>query len=584
MKTNLFRVKEKKEEKIVIEEERTENPFLLFLKRHKNFIITSLILLGISSLLITIGLAFSLFQPSTEFDISFLEDTNEEVISNVDPNLNEDDYKEEILGAVGRSDGVVILVKTFMDSNNDVIYYFSDKTAIVVRADGKIYRVSADSNGKYGIDENGKIAESAKTIQVKSTTTTLSDGAIITNYTDGTAKIEHNGITIFVRDNTKIKLHNGSSLKNVVPSGVALNESTEKGNNATLNTFTDKTKLVTTTDNKKYIVNPNANAVMNNNQDVTYDRYNSYGVLEEKVLSDDNTVTYYENGSATIINKNGNKIYVKKAGDIIIKDNAVYEIITNKYGYSKKTFNTSDGKKVTFFDNGAAIIQYPDGTKKYVENSDDILFDANKNITSNPQTSGQKDIRTTTDGYKVINFDNGKSEIIKDDGTSFIVDTSKLIFDSEGNITNKDKDKDKDKNDDKDKDNSGNNTTEGDPLEGMYVSEAETKYNDKKNIQYTKFLIQNTNSKPKRFRIVIEEVKDYSKYNATRLEPKYVKYQALIGTTFISNKRLVEDVWDNNGTVNYVIDNYILYEGTINAVSTIEVTITLFVDYSELDN
>ena len=65
MKTNLFRVKEKKEEKIVIEEERTENPFLLFLRRHKNFIMTSLILLGISSLLITIGLAFSLFQPST---------------------------------------------------------------------------------------------------------------------------------------------------------------------------------------------------------------------------------------------------------------------------------------------------------------------------------------------------------------------------------------------------------------------------------------------------------------------------------------------------------------------------------------
>ena len=156
MKTNLFIVKEKKEEKIVIEEERTENHFLLFLKRHKNFIITSLILLGISSLLITIGLAFSLFQPSTEFDISFLEDTNEEVISNVDPNLNEDDYKEEILGAVGRSDGVVILVKTFMDSNNDVIYYFSDKTAIVVRADGKIYRVSADSNGKYGIDEKDR--------------------------------------------------------------------------------------------------------------------------------------------------------------------------------------------------------------------------------------------------------------------------------------------------------------------------------------------------------------------------------------------------------------------------------------------
>ena len=45
MKTNVFNVKEKdeKKEKIVIEEERTENPFLLFLKRHKNFLMLFLL-------------------------------------------------------------------------------------------------------------------------------------------------------------------------------------------------------------------------------------------------------------------------------------------------------------------------------------------------------------------------------------------------------------------------------------------------------------------------------------------------------------------------------------------------------------
>ena len=85
-------------------------------------------------------------------------------------------------------------------------------------------------------------------------------------------------------------------------------------------------------------------------------------------------------------------------------------------------------------------------------------------------------------------------------------------------------------------------------------------------------------------RIVIEEIDDYSKYHATRLEPKYVKYQALIGNNFISDRRLDEDVWEHNGTKNYVIDNYILYEGTIDPSSVIEVTVTLYVDYSELDN
>ncbi len=278
MKTNIFRVKEKEKEKIVIEEERTKNPFLLFLRRNKKFILTALLLLGISSILITTGLAFSLFGQSTEFDISFLNDTTEEVISNVDPNLDEDDIKEELLGAVGRSDGVVILVKSFMSSKNDVIYYFSDMTAIIIQADGKIFRVSPDSKGNYGVDENGNINPNSKTILVKSTTTTLSDGTIITNYTDGTAKIEHKNVTIFVRDNTKIKLHSGVSLKNVIPSGVAISTTLEQANNGKLNTFTDKTKLITTS-NTKYIVNPNSNAVINNNNDLTYDHYNSYNVL-----------------------------------------------------------------------------------------------------------------------------------------------------------------------------------------------------------------------------------------------------------------------------------------------------------------
>ena len=39
MRTNIFRVKKKTENKIVIEEEKTKNPFLLFLKRHRKFIL-----------------------------------------------------------------------------------------------------------------------------------------------------------------------------------------------------------------------------------------------------------------------------------------------------------------------------------------------------------------------------------------------------------------------------------------------------------------------------------------------------------------------------------------------------------------
>ena len=191
IKTNIFNVKEKKEERILIEEETIKNPILLFFKRHKNFLMLSIILFLVSVFLISIGVAFSLFGQSTDFDISYLNNSTEEVKTNTNPDIKDEDISETLLGEIGKNEGVVILVKTFMDSNNNVISYFSDKTSIIVKANGKIYRVSATEDGDYGINENGIIDKTAKQLLVKSTTTTLADGSVITNYSDGSAKIEN---------------------------------------------------------------------------------------------------------------------------------------------------------------------------------------------------------------------------------------------------------------------------------------------------------------------------------------------------------------------------------------------------------
>lgn len=585
MRTNIFNIKEKKKNKIVIEEEKTKNPFLLFFKRHKKFILLSLVLLTSCLILVSIGLAFSAFQASTDFDISYLNGSSDEVISNNDPNIKDEDVKEELLGEISRTEGVVLLVKTFMDKNNNVIYYFSDKTSIIVMSNGKIYRISSKENGDYGIDEKGNISNEAKKILVKSTTSTLQDGTIITYYSDGTAKLEHNNITVFVRDSNNIKLNAGVTLNNIVPSGVAISTTISKKNETTLSTFTDNTKLIIK-DDKKYIINPNTK-ITESDTSISYDQNNSFSIINEKKLQDESTVTYFENGSAVITDKKGNTIYVKKSGDIIIKNNQVYEIKTNSYGYSKKTINCKDGKTVTYFDNGAAIIKYPDGTKKYIEDSNEIIYDANKNISSNPTTINQKSVKKTTDGYDVINFANGKSEVIKKDGTSFIIDTDKLIFDTSGNITSNEKENpnneenDQDNDQDNNNENNNNNDTEKeDPLEGMYVSEAENKYNETKSIEYTNFVIKNTSNKTKKFRIVIEEVSNYSKYNATRLSPGYVKFQATVGDNFVAATNLNNKTWtDENRKVNYVI-----YDGSIGAKSTQEVALTLYVDYAILNN
>lgn len=566
MKTNIFKVKEKKEKKIIIEEERTKNPFLLFLKRHKNFILLLLITILICALLVSVGLAFSIFQGSNDYDITYI-DGSETIDSNKDPDIDEDDIKNELLGEVAREEGVVLLIETFMSPQGDVISYYTDGTTVIVQANGKTYRVSTKKGGDYGVNRNGKIDNNAKKILVESTTTTLSDGTIITNYTDGSAKVELKNQTIFVRDSNNIQLDNGIAFKNTKPSGVALTTETNKTPQATQTLFTDKTSLVTKS-NQKVIVNRNA-SITNTGENIDYDRYNSFGVLSEKTYKDGNTITHYANGSATITDPNGNITYVKKSGDILLKSQKLYEIIPNEYGFSRSTTTCSDGKKVTYFDNGAAIIIKPDGTREYVEDSDDIIYDSNKNIISSPNISKQISQKETTDGDQVYNFDNGKSQVIKPNGSSYITDTSKLVFKPDGEI--------KDDPLEEEPSHGGVNTNPG---EGIYISEAENKYNEFKNVEKTTFIIKNNNTKRKILRITIQEVTNYQKYNTSRLEPQFVSFQATVGDNYIPETKLTEKSWtDEDGVLNYII-----YDGTINAKSTQDVALSLYVNYKDLDN
>ena len=568
MKTNIFRVREKKEKRIIIEEERTKNPLLLFFKRYKNLFMLFLITLLVSMLLVSVGVAFSLFRGSNDYDISYV--TGDEIIdANNDPDIGDDDVKEELLGEVARKEGVVVLVESFMSNQGDVIYYYTDGTAVIIQSNGKIYRVSPKSNGNYGIDKNGKIDDKVNKILVTSTTSTLADGTIITYYSDGTAKVDLKEKTIFVRDSNNIKLNGGTNFSYVSPSGVALSKDNNNVGGYKVITFTDGTTYIQV-GNQKFVVNKNTPVTVSDG--VNYDKNNTFGVISEQILKDGNVVTHFGNGAAIITDKDGNVIYVKKSGDIVVKNQNLYEIITNEYGFSRTVVNCPDGKKVIYFDNGAAIIVQPNGNRQYVADNTDIVYDGNKNISSMPDTSMQTSVKKTTDGNQVINFDNGKSQVIKPDGTSYIVDTNKLTFLPDGNISNEPKEVEKNKEPKPEED--------FDPAEGIYISEAENKYNKQKNIEDTTFIIRNDNTKGRTLRITIEEVTNYNKYNTRRLEPKYVKFQATVGDNYVPAKKLTDALWRNSsGRVNYVI-----YDGVIGAKSTVTVALSLYVDYAELNN
>ena len=568
MKTNIFRVREKKEKRIIIEEERTKNPLLLFFKRYKNLLMLFLITLLVSMLLVSVGVAFSLFRGSNDYDISYVNG-GEVIDANNNPDIGDDDVKEELLGEVARKEGVVVLVESFMSSQGDVIYYYTDGTAVIIQSNGKIYRVSPKSNGNYGVDKNGKIDDKVNKILVTSTTSTLADGTTITYYSDGTAKVDLKEKTIFVRDSNNIKLNGGTNFSYVSPSGVALAKDNNNVGGYKVITFTDGTTYIQI-GNQKFVVNKNTPVTVSDG--VNYDKNNTFGVISEQTLKDGNVVTHFGNGAAIITDKEGNVIYVKKAGDIVVKNQNLYEIITNEYGFSRTVVNCPDGKKVIYFDNGAAIIIQPNGNRQYVADNADIIYDGNKNISSMPDTSMQTSVKKTTDGNQVINFDNGKSQVIKPDGTSYIVDTNKLTFLPDGNISNEPKEVEKNQKPKPEED--------FDPAEGIYISEAENKYNKQKNIEDTTFIIRNDNNKGRTLRITIEEVTNYNKYNTRRLEPKYVKFQATVGDNYVPAKKLTDALWRNSsGRVNYII-----YDGVIGAKSTVTVALSLYVDYAELNN
>ena len=568
MKTNIFRVREKKEKKIVIEEERTKNPLLLFIKRYSGCFTLFLLTLFVVSLLASVGIAFSLFRGSNDYDISYISGS-EEITTNNDPDVDDDKVEEDLLGEVARAEGVIVLVESFVTGVGDVVSYYSDGTAVIVQADGHIYRVSPLDNGKYGVDRNGKISDSAKKKLVSATTNTLVDGTVVTYYSDGSARVELKEKVIFVRDSNNIKLRGGNNFSYVAPSGVALTNGTHKIDSSVVVDFTDGTYLVTS-NGKRVIVNKNTEVSYDTK--VSYDVNNSFVVIGEKKLDDGNIITHYSNGAATITDNKGNVIYVKKAGDIVIKNNKLYEIISNKIGYSSSLVRCPDGRVVVYFDNGAAVIIQPDGTRIYVADSDDIIYDGSKNIVSSPDYAKQIAQKKTTDGETVYNFDNGKSQVIKADGTSYIVDTNTLTFLPSGEIANKPVDIDKH--------NPPKTEDEYDPTEGIYVSEAENIYNKFRNIEDTTFIIRNDSDKRKKLRITIEEVSNYNKFNTRRLEPKFVKFQATVGDEYVSARKLTSNVWTNSqGKKNYVI-----YDGRLGAKSSVTVALSLYVDYAELSN
>lgn len=601
MKTNLFKVREIKKDKIVVEEEQLKHPFLFFFKKHVKLLTILMSIIGISTIAGVLGITISLIGNTGDFDITYISGSDK-INSN---DANDDEVEKELLGDIAIKDGVVLVTKKFITKKGDVVTYYSDGTSLIVTSKGKIKRVVARKDGSYGIDENGKIDPNTVVKIVTSTTNTLDDGTVITYYSDGSAEITKDKLTIFIRDSKNIKFDLNSTnqiFNSVAPSGVSLPKENNKLGNYKYTEFLDGTILIEK-ENEKYIVH-NKEDVNLTEDGFTFPNNNGQTIKYTKTYDDGNTIDYYNDGSAIITDQNGNKISIRKIGDINIVDNKVFEIYPSKVAYATSKVTSPDGKTITYYDNAAAVIKKSDGTKEYIEDNSQIKYDSSKNISSIPNNKSNQDIqKTLPDGTQITSFDNDKVQVIEPNGTDYIVDKDDLKYDISGNIekpTIPNKPKPSDSKTSKvtssqvissetNSATSGSGTGYGSgvlPDGDLDMTEAKNEWNYSKSLETSDFKITNKNKHAKKFRIVIEEVEDYSKFNVISMKTQdheaayYVNYRATFGNTITSATRL-SDVKDTNDTDK---NTYVIYEGILGAKSELRVSVVLYIDYEPLDN
>lgn len=436
MRKKEFTLKDFKEDEIVLLEKDDRGPIATFFYRYNKFILIALFILGLLMFTIGLGLTISQFGSSTSPEYTYktieIDLGDGSGLINLNTPILDDDVKQKLYnkyGNIALREGVILERETFRADGMTITYY-SDGSAFVIKDDGTIMRVSALEDGSYGIDRNGKLDEKAKYLEImQKEVVDLENGQII-YYSDGCAVITKDGKKVLVRDGSNIKLDKDNEIIKINPSGVSYVD--RVSGNVTY--FSDGTMIVVT-NGQEYVIH-NEKDIIINGSNITFPNDNAYGVVKNITLNDGTNIKYYGDGSALVTKNDGEKLFVRKSGDIVLNGNEYIYVIITQDRYDKINEKDIDGGKILIFDNGDAVIKYDDGTMDYVEDVSQIKFDDDKitKIEGVP-TEEHKDA-TLEDGTRVIIFDDESALIIDEDGNLTYVDDGKdIIYGSDGNIS-----------------------------------------------------------------------------------------------------------------------------------------------------
>ena len=328
MRTNIFNFKKLKKNKIVLEEETTDGPFLIFLKKNKKLILLILGLLILLTIILTIYYAVISIKEGTKVVtninnvvVDFDEDNTVSSI-NMKPISGGEANKEfySRYGNIGLSEGVIFVIKE-LDTKNGHVILFSDGSSMLIKPNGTIVRVSSLSNGDFGIrEEDGSIIVGAKTKEISITKTEiLEDNTIVIYYSDNSCRVMISTRSdMLVRNSDRLVIKN-NRLITIEPSGVSKELKVEEKSNYKITYYEDGTMKIEDGKNT-YVVRNDEDINMNN---MTYPFYNEATIIKTIDLKDGSKLIYYSDGSAEYINKDNVSIMVRKSKDIIYIDERV---------------------------------------------------------------------------------------------------------------------------------------------------------------------------------------------------------------------------------------------------------------------
>lgn len=441
---------------------------------------------------------------------------------------------------------------------HNIIKYYSDGT-IKVTIDNKEYVIRNDKDIKI---EGNDISFPNNNASVVIDTKNLEDGTIVKYYSDGSAEvIKTDGEIIFVRQSGDILYKDNQRIREIIEDNIGYKiyeKDTPNGD-----------KVIMFDDGSAVIVHPNGSKeYVNENSDIKYAENNNIKVIEETgkdnryevVLKDGTVITIYEDGDAVIDYTNGDKKYVSDYDDIKFNEDGNIKTITGEISNPKNNKVLPDETIVTEFENGVIEVVEPNGDRYLIKDTD-IVYDEDGNIDKIINNENKEVGKNTLpDGTIVTEFEDVDKVMIEyPDGTVIITDKDNIKYDEDGNIEDIDT--------------------------GLVVDMEDKEDDDEIDNDIT---ITNPTNKDLKYRLVIEETDDYSKYNVKRLPADFVKYQIDVDYNNITSKYLNNNIWTMGdileGGLKIEKDTYILYEGVIDAKSSVDIDLSLWLDYENMTN